>query len=474
MIRNVLLVLLWVISLRQKNRFSLDLNLWVFLLLFFIFLLFLSFHQSYLLWDENVYLSNARSQLGHSYYSEDFRFPLLSFLIASLWRVTGESLLVAKVVVVLLSVFSVLFVFLASRNFLSKSYSVLVSLLFALHPLTLFWADKIYTDFPGLFFLSVAFFLLSGKSSFSSLPSFFLIGFFSALGFLTRFTYILFFVSVVLILLYRSVLERSFLKSLNLALSFLIGFLVVLFPWLVYNRLEHGSFFWNLVQQYTVAGSSQAIEPFIVQFFNILEYFHLLFIFAIVGIYFAFKKRNISLSFVSVYSSLTLFYLFFFVHSKSSRYLVAVIPFVLMLAFYGLYFSFVDTTVRNVFLVLFFLVTLVSSFFLLVHVLSLDSCRSDGSVVSSIAYVGSHTVPGASVVSNFWRFFAYYYVLHSSSMYSSSVDRFFSRHHAKYVIYHSGVGDPFDLEKLDSWSRAEKVVEFSDSCDGTAYIYKVS
>ena len=100
-------------------------------------------------------------------------------------------------------------------------------------------------------------------------------------------------------------------------------------------------------------------------------------------------------------------------------------------------------------------------------------CRSSGSFVKSIDYLYENQSPDMSVVSNIWPYFGYSLNIPSNALYTEDLEMLYIRHHPSFIVYHDSAGNPFDLSLLDTWSNAEKVAEFSDSCDGTAHIYKI-
>ena len=63
--------------------------------------------SQFLIWDEPVYLGNAKSHIGESHFTEDFRFPLLEYVISLSWTVFGESVLIAKYVAIFFTLLSV-------------------------------------------------------------------------------------------------------------------------------------------------------------------------------------------------------------------------------------------------------------------------------------------------------------------------------------------------------------------------------
>src|SRR3989338_3692258 len=111
---------------------------------FFILIFSLSFVDRTLLWDENASLGNARNLIGHSNYIEDFRFPLLGFVIAGVWSLTGESLFVAKLIVMIFSALTTVIFYKISKRYLRGRYPELATVLFSFSYLITYWSFRVY------------------------------------------------------------------------------------------------------------------------------------------------------------------------------------------------------------------------------------------------------------------------------------------------------------------------------------------
>ncbi len=423
------------------------------LLPFYFLLIFLLGFFSFLEWDENTYLANARFD---SNYIEDFRFPLLSITLKLIFLVTGESLFIAKLFMAFITTISVFLFYLIAKDIIPK-YANTATFLFAFNPLTLLWGSKIYTEFLGIFFILLSFYLfISHRKNF--LLFFILSGFTASLAFLSRFTYALWALSLIIILFIRAVQIHS-TRRINHFLAFCFGLILPLIPWLLYNHFTRGHMFWNLIQQYTIVSSAHIAEPFYFQLFNLLINFHFIAILCIVGIYKAVKNYKSNFYPLIIFFLLSSVHLLFFVASKAARYWIIILPVIIL---FSLSFK-----LKKQFLYAVVIGTLIISTVLIYE--DLSQCHS--SIDRTIVFIDNNTNSNDAIVSNFWPYFGYSLNLESYSMYGSK-DVLRHRHHPKYFVYHNSLGDHYNLTELESWEKLEKIKEFSD-CEGTSYIFKV-
>ena len=128
----------------------------VLILAIFALLTLISILDPLLLWDENAYLANARSHLTQANFTESFRFPFLEWIITAIWFVTGESILIARLAMILLSLATIYFVYLISKDFFPKQ-AFWITLIYSVSVPFLFWAFRIYTEVPTLLFILISF-----------------------------------------------------------------------------------------------------------------------------------------------------------------------------------------------------------------------------------------------------------------------------------------------------------------------------
>ncbi|MGM5485385.1 MAG: ArnT family glycosyltransferase [Nanobdellota archaeon] len=467
----------------RKNR-----RLFGFLFILAVFVVVLSLlaqESSFLNWDEPVYLSNARSHIDDSNYTEDFRFPLLEFVIAGIWSLFGESVALAKAVMVLFSSLSVYAMYLVSKELFDDSLPVLLStFLFSFSSVMFIWGFRIYTDIPALgMMLFSLYFFFRGQRSSGLMPVFFSGGF-ATLAFLFRFPVALFVLPLIVYYLYKKHFRRLFFFCAG-AFSFAL-------PWLVYNLVNYGNPLWDLfaqgsaVAEYTSFQSPYVLLSEVVSQFS----FGLLFILAA---FFAFRhgcKRKEYFMMLSFLLILEFLLYLFVVKLKLTRYVLVLLPLIVLLEVKGLdYLRFrlrgLSGVLYNSAMVILLLLLLVplylSSVSSLAYVQEKIDCENDGAMARSVDYI-RRTVPSDKVVlSNFWPWFGYYGNHNVSSFWLSpevlftDENLYFEKIDPDKIVICDDYGLEGEYDSLEEYSEfvdPEKV--FEDDCGKTVTVYDVS
>lgn len=132
-----------------KGR-ELDLRLLITSIIFLSISLFFVFNGA-LEWDEGSFLLNAENFSGDNSNFEESRPAAISYMIAAIWQVAGESVPAARALVLLFGLASIaVFYRLADEEF---EEPVLPTAVMMLSPLMLYWSTRVYTDVPGLMFV---------------------------------------------------------------------------------------------------------------------------------------------------------------------------------------------------------------------------------------------------------------------------------------------------------------------------------
>lgn len=288
------------------------------LVLIFLLFAFNALRNLNVMWDEAIYLMNARYFSGQKVFAELMRPPLLSFLL-----IPFQSSLVASRLVYSLFSLSCSFLTYKIAEFYGKErQGLLAACLVAVNPLFFVWSHNIYTEIPStaLALLSVLFFLnyvKEGKGIHLHLSLFL-----ASLSFLTRYTMGILLLSELLVLLLKKKVGKEILLSL-----FLSSIPVLI--WLGYNYFETGdplySFKWALHW-----GGYHSSDPL-----TYLKSLHRIFSLQLLLLPFAFRKENRSKVLLVTFILLFLTFHQLFSH-KEERYLLPIVPFVLLLSSFGL------------------------------------------------------------------------------------------------------------------------------------------
>jgi len=408
------------------------------------------------LWDENAYLGNSRSHLSESNYTEDFRFPLLEYIILIPWLIFGESILLAKFVMVL-GTLGLVFMFYKITDYYFKDGALWMTLIFSLSPLILLWGFRIYPDIPGLFLITTSFYLIIKKKFFFS-------GVLSGLGFLMKFPYALFPLAVCIVLLYK--------KNIKELIIFCLGGLVVVCPWMLFNSFKYGNPIWDLYYQYKIVDSFTLKEPVFIQIKNLFFIMMFLLFFIPHGIYYIFKdKKSEYNGIILMYVVLFLTYFLFFVNRKLSRYLIGGLSFMYLISFFGIYY--LVKRYSKLKILLFSLVTvslIITSYLTFFTILSVHECNKGSAMGSTIDFLGENVDSNSIVVSNTWPWFGYHNNLHSRALWSDNITVIIDVYNPEYIIYSPQIGDLYNKLELDS--KLNLVQNFTDSCTNEIYVYK--
>jgi 4-amino-4-deoxy-L-arabinose transferase-like glycosyltransferase len=450
-------------------------SLLIILILAFIFttLLLSNIFNKSLLWDENAYLANAREHLRGSNYQEDFRFPLLEWIIAFLWLITGESLWVAKSLIIFFTLGTIFLTYLISKEYYNQNNSIVQTLFvlsFALSPLILIWGFRIYADMAMLFFIVLSFFMVLKAQYNKPLLYISVAGIGSALAFLSRFTAVIFLGCLVLYLIYK----KDYKKTLFLILFFTLS----ISPWLIYNYLQYHNPLWDLIEQYRVVEAWTSPEPILKQIKNLFLNTGILILLALGEI-----CRNIKnsitnkkilkeiKSFISLFTIISAVYFLFFVNMKYSRYLLMFLPFIYILAFdayANLQKKLMKKKIYGKILTLILVLNIIILFFYGIGQASPQFYCDGDSVGETLNYLKPLADEirnnNETVLSNFWPYFGYGLNVKTASLWSKNPDDFFNSYKLRYIVYSNTGGEDYNKTILENHKNLLLEKQFKDKC----------
>ena len=412
-----------------------------------ILLFWLSYSSTFLLWDENAYLGNARSHLTQSNYTEDFRYPLLEYIISGVWYLTGESILLARLVMSLFYLAAVYLFYLIAKPFFKNN--LLLTIIFAASPPMMYWGFRIYTDVFVVFFILLSFYLIIKNK-------FFFGGVAASLAFLAKFTSILFLIAAVLWLIFN--------KKVRDTVNFCAGSLVALLPWLIYNQITYSNPFWDFFAQLDITSRYNKYANPLLFLKDILIYAHIFLVASLAKIKDVVKnkKMRFALIFVIIY----VVYIAFVSEVKSERYLLSIIPFIYIIGFYAL-LTIKKTRIKKNALLLLIIISTILLIWKSTIIITEISCNKENSILKASEYLRNES--NIDVVSNVWPWFGYRNNFRVHSLYAS-IEELKEAHHPKYVVYNKGIGDPYDENQIKNLNL---VKEFRGLCNDATYIYSV-
>jgi hypothetical protein len=171
-------------------------------------------------------LLNAEHFSGKSIYFDDYAPRILSQVIAVVWKLTGISEIVARLISVLISVGLVMATYLVAKEFFNKRVALFASLFLLLNPLFMLYSSIIYTDIPLALLITLAIYFFYTGLVKNKPINLLLFGVFTAISALIKYPGLLLYPITLSFVLLS---ERKALKNPFLWLSYVIS-LVLLIP----------------------------------------------------------------------------------------------------------------------------------------------------------------------------------------------------------------------------------------------------
>lgn len=305
------------------------------ILSFMISKLFFFSRHMVVLWDEAVYIGIGKSifSLGRIGLFEPIRPIVLPLFLGIIWKINLDIILFGKILALLFSMAYLLLAYLLAEEVFDKKIALISCIILTITPAFFYNSTQIMTGIPStVFALTAILLLLKGKSPW-------LIGFFLALSFLTRFPQGIL-LPVILLSVYLFKKKKVRIQNISrIAASFFITTL----PYLIFNLFMYMNpfhpFMLALVHQgnpvHKIASRSISSKLHNL-FYYIIEPIkdNPLFIFLVVGVFFIFmgklkKDMKIRVILVSI-----LFYLLYFTYTsnKQPRFFLVFLPLLAMIS----------------------------------------------------------------------------------------------------------------------------------------------
>lgn len=277
-------------------------------------------------WDSAVYIGMGKYifSLGQQGLWEPIRPILWPIILGFIWKIKLDSIFFGRLATLIISLAIIYLTYLITKEFYDKKTALLSSMLITFSSIFFFFNFRLYTEIPSLFFILLSlFFLLKQKYLFS--------GLFVGLALLTRFPAGIFLICFLPLIINKKQLKNMF--------YYIIGFLIPLIPFLVFNQIMYSDFLFPFLS------SSQVISK--VVGCNYLRYqpwyYYLIMllkdnifnIFALVGIYLSIKKFSKQKLLLLLCFLLPLAY-FSQLHCHDYRYIISFIPFISILSAAGI------------------------------------------------------------------------------------------------------------------------------------------
>ncbi|MBN1386690.1 glycosyltransferase family 39 protein [Candidatus Woesearchaeota archaeon] len=432
-----------------------------------------------LIWDENVYLGNARARIGVSNFAEDFRFPLLEYTIAGIWMITGESLAAAKLLMIAYTLAMLYVFYLIIKEELNPENHTYFLLISFLTPILLTWSFRVYGDIAGMLFVLLSYYLMIKERKSQSIYLILGAGACAGIAFLFRFPLALFGASVTAYLILRIFFEKYKIRML---LSYFAGIALSLIPWMIYNSLNYGNPLWDFTAQYSVVDIYTTWQPISIFFWNFAKNFHVLSIFFLLSLFIfvnrlhGYRQRKTETSMIAfIFLIISLSYYIFFVNMKLERYLLAIMPFILLFAFKAIdeMESWMQSAKRKQFRAMIIILVFISAAYAIPTIdliMERGWCRTNGPIEQASDHIGELGTE-EWVLSNSWPWFGYYNNAHAASLWTENITMLLQKYNVKYIVYSTYDNVPFDKSVLDESELIRMEKSFTNDCGMSAYVY---
>ena len=413
-----------------------------------------------LLWDEHAYLANARALIAESHYAELFRFPLLGFLIAALWTITGESIIAAQLLAITITGLTTYVFYLVARRF-STRYALLFTALFAFSAPMISWGSRIYTDIGAVLFALIAFYLVLQSDDQTKRTVY--AGIAGGLSFLMRYPVI------IIPLIAGAYLIIT--KRYRAAILMVLGALIIIGPWMIINTILTGNPLSGLIDQATIVSEYYSFQSPLVYFEHIAAALSISLI-LIIG-YLASLRSNtkhmlllaIIISILIVQSAAQI---------KLARYVITILPLLLIAIMIGLeHVSNLWPRLKPLAVIIVIAGVLIPAVATAQETIDDIRCTSAGAMVESIEYAVEQIPKGTTIVSNAWVYYGYHANLRAYATWTDDVDSLIESHDPQYLIHSRHQGMDVEKSVFDRDERLEPIRTFDDACGEIVTIYRV-
>ncbi|MCH8067413.1 MAG: glycosyltransferase family 39 protein [Nanoarchaeota archaeon] len=300
-------------------------------------LIILSFLSLYLLylnpnsdlwWDSSVYIGMGKYiySFGEIGLYEDSRPLVWPMILGSFWKLGLDVIFFGKLMVLLFGIGVIILTYLVAYELFDKKIALISSFLLAFNPTFFFFNSIMFAGIPSIFFsLSGIYLFIRGKYS--------LAGFLLGIAFMTRFFQIFIALPVYLFFIYLVYKKRATLRKFFISILF---FIIPVTPYLILNLILYNNPFYSFLLQAWMTKFTGWIfyQQFNFYFLNLIKD-NALVLFSILGIIFIFKNEKFG-KFIIPIVFLLAFIPYNFSQHKEMRFLLSILPFLYILASYGI------------------------------------------------------------------------------------------------------------------------------------------
>ena len=273
---------------------------------------------------------------------EEIRPLVLPLLFGAIWKVGLPQVYVAEIVEILFSAGAILFTYLIAEKVFDERAALLAALIMALSPTYFSFTGSALSDIPSTFFVLGALFFFIKRN-------YVLTGVFCGISFLTRFPQGLALGAIIISLIISWVYDKDTKDLFKKATTIISVFLITTTPFFIFNYFMYHEDASSIVDAFfrpILLGSWHQSNPFdsVPGFWQNLTFYPAAAInenwmlgFCILGvalILFSSARYNTNRRTILIFLAIYLGY-FTSIINKQTRFLIVMLPFIVMLASYG-------------------------------------------------------------------------------------------------------------------------------------------
>jgi cellulose synthase/poly-beta-1,6-N-acetylglucosamine synthase-like glycosyltransferase len=118
-------------------------------------------------WDSALYLENAQNWLRNEPLEAAYRPPVVSWIIAGVWSITGEDWSIVKYIQPIFTLGAGVILYLTLKKYKGDFFAFGVTALTMLNPYVFFWSSQILTEGVSLFFLVLSLYFLKSEKQYN-------------------------------------------------------------------------------------------------------------------------------------------------------------------------------------------------------------------------------------------------------------------------------------------------------------------
>ena len=294
-------------------------------------------------WDEASYIGVAKHIYsgGEIGFNEIARPVVLPIIIGFFWKLGANIVMAGRIIAFIFLMMLFYLTYLTGKELFNKTIALIAAVMLFLTPIFFSYSFRILTGIPSSFFALLAIYLFVKKKN----PS--LIGIFAGLAFLLRFPNGLVFAA--LIIIYVILLYKNKFAELKKAFFVVLGFLLPTLSFLIYNYIKYKPFVsesWHAIFRPFIYATGVMSNETLWMFEKGYVFFlvelvkqNAFFVFCIFGLIFFVRKRlyrNANYNLLMMILVLLFGYFTQLAH-KEIRYSLIFLPYLALLASFGVY-----------------------------------------------------------------------------------------------------------------------------------------